>query len=106
MTETIILTDHDEIRDWAAARAGRPAIQEGISAIDSEPVLRLVFGQHAYADNDWQDRSGTRGGLELVDWDEWFDLFDERKLALVVSKDLPGRHDQFHEIILRDEAEK
>ena len=101
MTDTRTLTDRDEIRDWAAARAGRPAIQEGISAIDSEPVLRLVFGQRAYADNDWQDRSGARGGLELVDWDEWFELFNKRHLALVVSKEVPGQHDQFHEIVRR-----
>lgn len=101
MAETRTLTDHDEIRDWAAARAGAPALQETDPSVHNASVLRLVFGQHAYQDHDQPERPETTGGLELIDWDDWFKLFDERELALVVEVEIPGRRDQFHEIIRR-----
>jgi hypothetical protein len=102
MAETITLTDHEAIRDWAAARAGSPAIQESDPAVHNESVLRLVFGQHAYQDTDMPDRPETTGGLELIEWDEWFRIFEERQLALVVAKEIPGRRDEFHEFVRRD----
>ena len=100
MAETVTLTEHEAIRDWAAARAGRPAISNPPAGVEAAgPVLHLVFGQHAYQD---QDRGADQmGGLELVEWDEWFRLFDERQLALVVAKDVPGRREEFHEIVRR-----
>lgn len=101
MAETRMLTDHEEIRDWAAARAGTPAIQESDPTVRNSSVLRLVFGQQAYIDTDQPERPETTGGLELVEWDEWFALFDERELALVVSKEVPGQRDEFHEIVRR-----
>jgi hypothetical protein len=102
MTETRVLTDHEEIRDWAAARAGIPALQGSDPAVHNQSVLRLVFGQQAYLDTDMPDRPPATGGLELIDWDEWFKLFDERELALVVAEEVPGLRDEFHEIIRRD----
>lgn len=105
MAETRTLTDHDEIRDWAAARAGIPALQESDAAINNTSVLRLVFGQQPYLDTDVPDRPETTGGLELIDWDEWFKLFDERELALVVGNEVPGRRDEFHEIVRRGDQD-
>lgn len=102
MAETRTLTDHDEIRDWVAARAGAPALQESDPTVHNASVLRLVFGQQPYLDTDVPERPKTTGGLELIDWDDWFRLFDERELALVVATEVPGRRDQFHEIIRRD----
>lgn len=100
MADTITLTDRDEIRDWAAARAGSPAIVSESPVIgEDDPVLMIVFGQHAYQDVD--EGADRQGGFELVEWDEWFKLFEERNLALVVSEEIPGVRDQFHEIIAR-----
>lgn len=102
MAETVTLTDHDEIRDWAAARSGFPAIVDISPAGGTQPMLRLVFGQHAYQDNDQADRPTNAGGIELVEWDEWFKVFDENELALVVSADVPGQRDSFHELVRRE----
>lgn len=102
MTETVTLTDHDAIRDWAAARAGAPAVIDVSAASGTQPMLRLVFGQQAYQDQDRADRPVNSGGIELVEWDEWFKLFDEAKLAMVVAKDVPGRRDSFHEFVRRE----
>ena len=103
MAETTTLTDHEEIRDWAAARSGVPAVRHANPSIGSnEPVLMLLFGQHAYQDQDQgQDRPNTMGDLDRVEWDEWFAIVDERNLALVVEKDRPGVREQFHELVAR-----
>lgn len=102
MTETVTLTDHEAIRDWAAARLGFPAIVDVSAAGGVQPMLRLVFDQAAYQDQDRPERAQNAGGYELVEWDEWFKLFDELQLALVVAADQPGRRENFHEIIRRD----
>ena len=102
MTETVTLTDHEAIRDWAAARMGVPALFDTSIEAGTQPMLRLVFDQVAYQDQDRPERPVNAGGLELVEWDEWFRLFDEAELALVVAADRPGVRDSFHEFVRRD----
>lgn len=101
MVDTVMLTDHEAIRDWAAARAGFPAIVDTSPAGGVQPMLRLVFGEHVYEDQDRPDRPPNAGGYDLVEWDEWFKVFDREKLGLVVPKDQPGVRDSFHEIVRR-----
>jgi hypothetical protein len=101
MPETVTLTDHQAIRDWAAARAGYPAIIDVSPEGGTQPMLSIVFGQEAYEDFDQPGRPPNAGGYELVEWDEWFRLFDKEKLAMVVEEDQPGKREQFHEIIRR-----
>jgi hypothetical protein len=101
MADTIMLTDHEAIRSWAAARARFPAIVDVSPETGTQALLRLVFGQHAYQDQDQAERPANAGGYELVEWDEWFKLFDERQLALVVAAEQPGRREQFHELVKR-----
>ena len=101
MAETITLTDHEAIRDWAAARMGSPAIVDVSAEPGTQPLLRIVFGQQAYMDLDQPERPPNAGGYELVEWDEWFRLFDEHQLALVVAEEVPGSRESFHEIIRR-----
>lgn len=101
MVDTVTLTDHEAIRDWAAARAGAPAIVDTSPESGVQPMLRIVFGQAAYADNDRPERLANAGGVELVEWDEWFALFDANHLALVVAKDQPGLREASYEMIRR-----
>lgn len=103
MAKTIELIDHEAIRDWAAARMGSPAIIDASAEGGTQPVLRLVFDQASYQDQDRPERPPNAGGYELVEWDEWFKLFDEAQLALVVAPEQPGRKDSFHEIIRRSQ---
>lgn len=95
MTGTVTLTDHDDIRDWAASRAGAPAFVDISPAGGMQPMLRLVFDAQAYEDRG--DRAA--GGYDLVEWDEWFRLFDEMRLALVVAADAPGPRDNSYELV-------
>lgn len=101
MAETTTLTDHDAIRSWAASRAGFPAIVDVSPEAGTQPMLRIVFGQHAYEDTDRPERPMNAGGYELAEWDEWFRLFDEAELALVVEEDIPGKREEFHEFVRR-----
>ncbi len=104
MAETVTLTDHEAIRDWAAARAGSPAIIDTSAASGTQAMVRLVFDQHAYQDVDRPERPPNAGGYELVEWDEWFEAFEAAQLALVVAADVPGRRDSFHEFVRRKDA--
>ncbi len=98
---TQILTKHDEIRQWAIARAGNPALGDTPSTSGSRPILRIVFDQ--YALNAGENQYGDRpGGLDLVGWDEWFAEFDGQNLALRVEDEKPGVLDDYFEFVARD----
>ncbi|MER9332865.1 hypothetical protein NKJ06_02415 [Mesorhizobium sp. M0293] len=61
------------------------------SIADKESSLVIVFGQHVYQDQDQgADRPPTMGGPEQIEWEAWFEIFDARRLALVVADDRPG----------------
>ena len=103
MAPTRTLTDREAIRDWAAARMGSPAISEASPSVGGDdPILSLVFDQASYQDQDrGADAAIALGGREIVEWDEWFKIFDEKDLALIVREEEPGRKDSFHEIVAR-----
>ncbi|NMG40231.1 hypothetical protein GRZ55_13360 [Chelativorans sp. ZYF759] len=106
MTETHILTDRDEIRDWAASRMGAPAFidQSSTPGGADAPVLTMLFDQAAYQDQDTgPDRPTALGGPELVDWDDWMAQLESQNLALKVLEDEPGRLDSYFEVVSRDE---
>ena len=63
MAETVLLTDHTAIRDWAAARSGFPAIVDVSPEGGTQPMLRLVFDQQAYQDQDRRRTAGQRRRL-------------------------------------------
>src|SRR3954466_14374567 len=101
MVDTVTLTDHEAIRDWAAARAGYPAGVDSSPAPGVQPVLRLVVGEHGYEGQDRPGRPPCAGGYALVGWDGVFRLFAEHQLALVVAVDAPCHREEFHQIIRR-----
>lgn len=103
MTDTVTLTDREAIRDWAAARIGAPAIVDISPTAGTQPMLRIVFDQQAYQDHDMPERPPNAGGVELVEWDEWFAEFDKQELALVVAAEEPGIKDSFHRMVRRGE---
>lgn len=98
----LVLTKHDEIRQWAIARAGNPAVEDRAGGIGGPPVLRIVFDQ--YALNAGENQYGDRpGGLDLVDWDEWFAELEKQGLALMVEDERPGVLDSYFEFVPRPE---
>jgi hypothetical protein len=84
-------TDHDVIQAWAEARGGRPATVSGTEdSGQGGGVLRIEF-----------DASSDR--LDDADWDAFFKVFDDRKLAFVYQEQTSdGETSRFNKLVSRD----
>lgn len=88
MTSSKTTTDHDEIRQWAEARDGHPAL---IRTKGKGGVLRIDFGE-------------PEENLEPVAWDEFFKVFDKSDVAfLYQDKTADGKPSRFNRFVSRDE---
>ena len=85
-------TDHGEIRRWAEARGGTPATVKGTErSRQSAGLLRIDFPGFA-----------GQQSLERVEWDEWFEKFDESKLAfLFQDRTADGKESRFFKLVRR-----
>jgi hypothetical protein len=87
-----ILIDHDEIRQWAEERGAVPARVKGTGGPRDVGIVRLHFPEFSQDDEN----------LERISWDEFFEEFDRKKLALLVEDRMPdGRRSNFNKIISR-----
>lgn len=87
--------DHEEIRRWAEERGAEPACVKGTGGKDDIGMIRLDFPGY----------SGETS-LEHIGWDEWFDKFDERNLALLYQEaTADGQKSNFNKIVSRETAE-
>lgn len=86
MTESRTTTDHDEIRRWAEARDGHPARVKGQG---EGGILRIDFGE-------------PEDSLEEIDWDTFFEIFDDNDLAfLYQEKTQDGGTSRFNKFVDR-----
>ncbi|HKR98669.1 MAG TPA: hypothetical protein VJU79_04050 [Candidatus Dormibacteraeota bacterium] len=93
-TETKTTTDHEEIRRWAEERGGRPVRVRGTGDDDDPGILRIDFPGGAGEES-----------LEPISWDEWFQKFDERNLALLYQEEkADGEASTFFKLVRRDES--
>jgi len=83
-------TNHDEIRRWAEEREGRPAtVADTAGQDEGAGVLRIAF----------RDDSG----LEDIGWDQFFEKFDDEKLAfLYQDRTEDGGLSRFFKLVERD----
>ena len=85
-------TDHGEIRRWAEARNGRPARVPGTGDGGDAGLLRI----------DFPERQDDDENLEEIGWDEFFEKFDEKKLAFVYQeKTASGKQSRFNKFVSR-----
>jgi hypothetical protein len=97
MAEAKITTDHDEIRRWAEARGGRPAVVRSTHGKGAGGIIRLEFPGKPHAKDD---------ALEEISWDEFFERFDESELALLYQEETAGGDkSNFNKLIGRETAE-
>jgi hypothetical protein len=90
------LIDHDEIRQWAEERGAKPAAVRSTENDDDIGIIRLDFPGYSGSDS-----------LEEVDWDEWFEQFDSRNLALVVQEETAnGKPSNFNKLVSRDSVQE
>ena len=93
-SETGTTTDHEEIRRWAEERGGKPARVRGTEGDDDVGLLRIDF-------------PGGAGGesLEQISWEEWFEKFEEKDLALLHQDEkASGEGSTFFKLVRRDAA--
>jgi glutathione synthase/RimK-type ligase-like ATP-grasp enzyme len=97
MANAKVTTDHDEIRKWAEARGGRPAAVRSTHGKGGAGIIRLEFPDAPHA----KDQN-----LEEISWEEFFEKFDEAKLALLYEDERPGgQRSNFNKLIGRETAE-
>jgi hypothetical protein len=80
-----VTVDHDEIREWVEQRGGTPSTVSGTER-DSEAagLLRIDFPGYS-----------GKGTLEPIDWDEFFEKFEESKLAFLYDPDKGNKFNKF-----------
>ena len=96
MAEAKITTDHDEIRQWAEARGGRPASVRSTQGKGGTGIIRIEFPDAPNSKHD---------ALEEISWEEFFEKFDESDLALLYQEETAGGEtSNFNKLIGRETA--
>lgn len=91
MSSATKTTDHKEIRRWIEERQGRPSVVKRTEGKDGEGILRVDFQE--------PDES-----LEEIDWDTFFETFEDRQLAFLhQDKTADGNVSRFFKFVRRDE---
>jgi ferritin-like metal-binding protein YciE len=89
-----VLTDHEQIREWAEERGAHPSCVRGTGNKGDIGMLRLDFPGYTGEDK-----------LEEISWDEFFEKFDERDLSLLVQdKTARGQKSNFNKLVSRETA--
>ena len=90
-----VLTDTEEIREWAEERGAEPACVKGTGDSEDVGMIRLNFPGY----------SGEES-LQPIDWDEWAQKFEESSLALLVEDTMAdGKKSNFNKLVSRSTAE-
>lgn len=90
-SESHTTTDHDEIRRWVEEHDGSPATVRGTGDDDDDGILRIDFPGGAGEDD-----------LEHVDWEDWFEKFDDQGLAfLYQERKASGEDSTFFKLVNR-----
>jgi hypothetical protein len=90
MSKAHATIDHERIKSWAEQRGGHPAT---VAATGEQGILRIDF--------DPPDEK-----LEEVEWDDFFETFDQKSLAfLYQDKTQDGKLSRFSKFIDRNSAE-
>ena len=90
MAETT--TDHDTIRKWAEKHGGKPAAVKRTHKDGDVGIIRIMYPDAPNSKHD---------ALEEISWDEFFEEFEDRELALLYEE-----NSMFSKIVGRDTAEK
>jgi hypothetical protein len=91
MSRAQTTTNHDEIRNWIESRGGHPAAVAATLDGEDAGILRVDFGK-------------PEKSLREIDWDSFFETFDERGLAfLYQDRTADGSPSRFFKFVSRRE---
>ncbi len=93
-SESKTTTDHKMIQAWSEARGGKPATVKSTEKDGEAGVLRIDFPGYSGA-----------GSLEEISWEEFFQKFDEKKLAFLYQEQTSsGEESRFFKLVSRDSS--
>ncbi|MGQ9424448.1 hypothetical protein ACXYTJ_00690 [Gilvimarinus sp. F26214L] len=79
--------DHKLIQRWAEERGGHPAVVEGTEdKQDGAGLLRIKFDD-------------SEENLKDIEWDEFFETFDDRRLTFLYQNEMEGKPSRFFKLI-------
>jgi ferritin-like metal-binding protein YciE len=91
-------TDPEEIRLWAEERGGKPACVQGTGGKGDIGLLRIEFPGKPNAND---------AKLTPISWEDFFDKFEERGLAMVYQEETAGgQKSNFNKLIAREGGAK
>ncbi len=73
-----VTTDHDTIRRWAEGKGGKPAAVKRTHQGGDVGIIRIMFPDVPQSEHE---------ALDEISWDEFFDEFGKRRLALIYERD-------------------
>jgi hypothetical protein len=83
---------HTTTNQWVEQHDGKPATVRDTGSGDEPGVLRIDFPGGAGSDR-----------LEHIDWDEWFEKFDDENLAFLYQEHkASGEDSTFFKLVRRD----
>jgi hypothetical protein len=86
MSQAVETTNHKQIREWVEERGGHPARVKGAK---EGGILRVDFGE-------------PEDSLEEIAWDDFFQIFDENKLAFLYQEETgSGKASRFNKFVSR-----
>jgi hypothetical protein len=85
-------TNHDEIRKWAESKGGKPAAVDRTHQGGDVGIIRIMFPDSPQSEHH---------SLVEISWDEFFQQFEDSKLALMYEQD-----SLFSKIVGRDTLER
>jgi hypothetical protein len=92
--KSLTTTDHEQIREWAEARGGKPSCVRGTGDSKDVGLLRIDFPGY-----------GGKQSLQKISWDDFFEKFDEQGLALLYQeKTKDGQASNFNKLVSRRTA--
>ena len=47
----------------------------------------------------------SEGRLQPIEWDEWFEKFEEKRLALIYQDETHGKKSNFNKLVSRDSVQ-
>jgi hypothetical protein len=90
-TESKTTTNHDTIKQWVESRGGFPATVKSTKDDGDPGLLRIDFPGYSGEDS-----------LERIDWDSFFEEFEEKNLAFLYQEELKsGDESRFFKFVSR-----
>ena len=90
MAETT--TDHNAIRKWAEGKGGKPAAVDRTHTKGDVGIIRIMFPKNPQSEHH---------SLVEISWEEFFEEFEKKQLALIYEKD-----SMFSKLVSRETAKE